>query len=182
MNARSKYFFYFKINLGKTKFLFNVIETYILSVKSFRSYSLIFFQLIVAMYETNYIFHYPKNHKNRNFAGTVGNFKPCFMVALTKYLQVQQRWDFYEMIKCFVSTESLIIVPKKPNSNLHKFSSSKYCYKLELTQEAVSVSLQVVYGYCSGGKHRSSATIPACLYHVYKSYKLYRFTVSFPLL
>ena len=45
MNARSKYFFYFKINLGKTKFLFNMIETYILSVKSFRSYSLIFFPM-----------------------------------------------------------------------------------------------------------------------------------------
>ena len=73
MNSRSKYFFYFKINLGKTKFLFNVIETYILSVKSFRSYSLIFFPN-----EANYIFHYPKNHKNRNFAGTVSNFKAMF--------------------------------------------------------------------------------------------------------
>lgn len=177
MNSRSKNFFYFKINLGKTKFLFNVIETYILSVKSFRSYSLIFFPMKPIIFSI-----IQRTIKIVILPVPLVIFKPCFMMALAKYLQVQQRWEFYEMIKCVVSTESLIIVPQKPNSNPHKFSSSKYCYKLELTQEAVSVSLQVVYGYCSGGKHRSSATIPACLYHVYKSYKLYRFTVSFPLL
>lgn len=109
-------------------------------------------------------------------------FKLCFMMSPLKYLGVAIRREFYEMIKCVMSTEWLIIVLEKNIHNLDKFSSSKYCLKLELTLEAVPVSLLVVYGYCSGGKHISSATVLTPIYRVYKSYKLYRFSVSLCLL
>lgn len=109
-------------------------------------------------------------------------FKLCFMMFLLKYLGVVIRWEFYEMIKCVMFIEWLIIFLEKNIYNFDKFFLLKYCLKLELILEVVFVLLLVVYGYCSGGKYILFVIVLFLIYCVYKLYKFYRFFVFLCLL